>query len=85
MALSPDELAAVLPDHLERRCDVSGLDIVELRAVYAAARTIEWSEDQTTQRAWQSRARERLIALVDKERRGTLLPHETRRPEYDLS
>ena len=32
--------------------------------------------------AWRRAARDRLVALVDRERRGALRPHETRRPEY---
>ena len=70
---------------LTRKYDCTQLDVVELRAVYGAVRSIRWRDVKghaDGRAAWRKAARDRLVALVDRERRGALRPHETRRPEY---
>ena len=63
--------------------NVNGLDILELRAVYAAVRDVAFDNDPRGDKAaWRANARRKLAELVDKERKGALLPNEARRPEY---
>ena len=60
-----------------------GLDILELRAVYAAVKDVAFDNDPRGDKAaWRANARRKLAELVDKERKGALLPNEARRPEY---
>lgn len=63
--------------------NVNGLDILELRAVYAAVKDVAFDNDPRGDKAaWRANARRKLAELVDKERKGALLPNEARRPEY---
>ncbi len=82
---SAKELSGMHEADLARKYDCTQLDVVELRAVYGAVRSIRWRDVKghaDGRAAWRRAARDRLVALVDRERRGALRPHETRRPEY---
>ena len=82
---SEKELQGMHEADLTRKYDCTQLDVVELRAVYGAVRPIRWRDVKghvDGRAAWRKAARDRLVALVDRERRGALRPHETRRPEY---
>ena len=84
--LEPARLTAVHAADLKRRCDVAGLDVVELRAVWAACSKAAWDErGREGQAAWRVAVRRKLEEMVARERRGALLPHEARRPEYALA
>ena len=79
------DLSGMHEADLTRKYDCTQLDVVELRAVYGAVRPIRWRDVKghaDGRAAWRKAARDRLVALVDRERRGALRPHETRRPEY---
>ena len=82
---SEKELSGLHEADLTRKYDCTQLDVVELRAVYGAVKSIRWRDVKghaDGRAAWRKAARDRLVALVDRERRGALRPHETRRPEY---
>jgi hypothetical protein len=82
---SEKDLSGMHEADLTRKYDCTQLDVVELRAVYGAVRSIRWRDVKghaDGRAAWRKAARDRLVALVDRERRGALRPHETRRPEY---
>lgn len=79
------ELRGTHEADLRRKCDASQLDVVELRAVYAAVQKCAWRNPRGApdgRAQWRAEARNRLVALVGRERRGALKPHEARRPEY---
>ena len=57
---------------LTRKYDCTQLDVVELRAVYGAVKSIRWRDVKghaDGRAAWRKAARDRLVALVDRERR----------------
>ena len=81
--LSAERLSKMHPADLANRYAASGFDIVELRATYAAVRDVAFENDgRGAKAAWRSNLRSKLVALVDRERRGALGLAEARRDEY---
>ena len=66
-----------------RRLDLGRLDVVELRAVYAALPAAFDADSQGEKAAWREAARERLVALAAREAADKLLRREVRHPVYD--
>ena len=66
-----------------RRLDLGRLDVVELRAVYAALPAAFDADSHGEKAAWREAARERLVALAAREAADKLLRREVRHPVYD--
>ena len=66
-----------------RRLDLGRLDVVELRAVYAALPAAFDADSTGEKAAWREAARERLVALAAREAADKLLRREVRHPVYD--
>ena len=80
--LDPERIKKLHPSDLRHRYSATGLDIIELRAVYAALPTSFDNDPLGHKAAWRTDLRTKLVALVAKERSNALGGGERRHPAY---
>jgi len=76
--LPTDHVKKLHPSDLRNRYAAAGLDLVELRAVYAAVPTTFDNDAAGLKARWRDDLRAKLVEVVAKEHAGTLLPNERR-------
>lgn len=79
---TPAEVANLHSSDLAGPFNAQGLDLMELRAVYAMLPPKFVNDKDGRKAAWREQLRERLVELTEKEARGTLEPDEERHPAY---
>lgn len=79
---TPAEVANLHSSDLAGAYSAHGLDLMELRAVYAMLPPKFVNDKDERKATWREQLRERLVALTEKESLGTLETEEERHPAY---
>lgn len=82
---TPAEVTNLHSSDLSGPYSAQGLDLMELRAVYAMLPAKFVNDKDGRKAAWREQIRERLVELTEKEAQGTLEPEEERHPAYVTS
>jgi hypothetical protein len=79
---TPAEVTNLHSSDLSGPYSAQGLDLMELRAVYAMLPAKFVNDKDGRKAAWREQIRERLVELTEKEAQGILEPEEERHPAY---
>ena len=82
---TPAEVANLHAADLAGPYNAHGLDLLELRAIYAVLPQQFVNDKDGRKAAWREEVRERLVALTEKEAQGKLTAAEARHPAYDAA